>query len=199
MMNGLAVDYAIRRAKQTTTLKVGIHLVLTWGKPVSHSVPGLVDRNGYFKYQNTFNEMDPPDPSEVEKEWRAQIEAFLKTGLTLHHIDSHHHIHGWEPLKATVYKLASEYNVPVRYVASLQSHPEILLTDKLWLGFYGNGIYEDVFENLRKLDAQSVEVMTHPAFVDNDLRSVSSYVEKRQEELNILCQLQAPDEVQLTE
>src|SRR5699024_10472923 len=109
MMNGLAVDYAIRRAKQTTTLKVGIHLVLTCGKPV------------------------------------------------------------------------------------------MLLIDKLLLGFYGNGIYEDVFENLRKLDAQSVEVMTHPAFVDNDLRSVSSYVEKRQEELNIFCQLQAPDEVQLTE
>src|SRR5699024_12063682 len=78
MMNGLAVDYAIRRAKQTTTSKVGIHLVLAWGKPVSHSVPGLVDRNGYFKYQNTFTELDPPHPSDVEKECRAQIEAFLK-------------------------------------------------------------------------------------------------------------------------
>src|SRR5699024_12359510 len=65
MMNGLAVDYAIRRAKKTTTLKVGIHLVLTRGKMDNHFVQGLVDRNGYFKYLNTFNEMDALDSTKI--------------------------------------------------------------------------------------------------------------------------------------
>ncbi|GGJ94184.1 carbohydrate deacetylase [Lentibacillus kapialis] len=199
MMNGRAVDYAVQQAKKLPNLNVGVHLVLTWGKPISNSVSGLLDRDGYFKYTNTFREMEPPDPDDVEKEWRAQIEAFLQKGLPLHHIDSHHHIHGWEPLNETVRKLATEYGVPVRRVDSLQSHPGILLTDKLWLDFYGDGVGENVFDELKKIDAPSVEVMTHPAFVDKELKAVSSYAEKRQEELNILCRLKVPDWVELAD
>lgn len=196
MMNGHAVDYAVQLAKQTPTLNVGIHLVLTWGKPISSDVPGLLGNDGDFKYKNTFAEMEPPDPAEVEKEWRAQMEAFLKTGLHLHHIDSHHHVHGWEPLKETVVNLATEYGVPVRYVDSLQSHPELLLTETLWLGFYGDGVHENVYNDLKEINAQSVEVMVHPAFVDEELAVVSSYIEKRREELDILCGLEVPEWVE---
>lgn len=35
----------------------------------------------------------------------------------------------------------------------------------------------------------TVEVMVHPAFVDEDLRGVSSYLEEGEEELRILCGL----------
>lgn len=193
MMNGHAVDYAVQQAQHTPTLQTGIHLVLTWGKPISSFVPKLLGNDGCFKYKNTFADMELPDPTDVEKEWRAQIEAFLATGMSLHHIDSHHHVHGWEPLKETVYKLSNEYGVPVRYVDSLQSHPELLLTEKLWLGFYGDGVHEDIFDDLRNINTKSVEVMTHPAFVDKELAAVSSYCEKRQEELEILCRLRIPE------
>ncbi|WP_077328644.1 chitin disaccharide deacetylase [Virgibacillus siamensis] len=196
MMNGNAVNYAVQQAKKTPTLKTGIHLVLTWGKPISASVPGLIANDGNFKYNNTFADMEPPNPPEVEKEWRAQIEAFLKTGLTLHHIDSHHHVHGWLPLKETIRKLATEYGVPVRYTDTLQDDPDLLLTEKLWLEFYGAGVNDQIFEDLKYLEAKSVEVMTHPAFLDEELMSVSSYHQKRKEELDILCSLNIPDWVE---
>lgn len=192
MMNGLDVDYAVAKAKDNPALNVGIHLVLTWGKPLNNEVVDLIDEDGMFAYKNTYMEMEPPDLNQVEKEWRAQIEAFLDTGLPLHHIDSHHHIHGWETLRDVIVKLAKECGVPVRYVESLKDYPEILLTDALWLNFYGEGVSENVFNELHQLDVGSVEVMTHPAYIDDDLRRVSSYLEKREMEREILCGLVVP-------
>lgn len=193
MMNGKATDYAVAQAKAHPLLKVGIHLVLTWGRPISKNVPELVDTGGCFKYKNSYREFEAPDVHEVKKEWRAQIEAFLATGLPLHHIDSHHHIHGWEPLKKIVVLLAREYNVPVRYVESLKDETDLLLTEKLWLEFYSDGVDGGIFEKLHKVGADTIEVMTHPAIVDDDLRESSSYLEKREEELRILCEVALPD------
>lgn len=193
MMNGKAVDYAVDQAKQVPSLKVGIHLVLTWGKPLTEHVPDLIKPDGTFKLNHSFQNMDVPNLAEVENEWESQIQAFLKTGLSLHHIDSHHHVHGWEPLKEIVVKLAKKYSVPVRYVDSLKEYPEILLTEALWLNFYHDGVDDQIFEKLKNLKASSVEVMTHPAIIDDELMKISSYVEKRAEELNILCSLKVPD------
>lgn len=197
IMNGHACDYAITQAKENPTLQVGIHLVLTWGIPLNKHVPNLVNDQGAFKYTNRFEEMDPPPIDQVEKEWQTQIEAFLATGLPLHHIDSHHHIHGWLPLKEVVMRLAKKYDVPVRYVDSLKDYPEYLLTETLWTQFYADGVTDGIFSELRRLDVRSVEVMTHPAFVDQDLREISSYTKQRETELKILCHVDIPDWVDL--
>ncbi|WP_017548335.1 chitin disaccharide deacetylase [Salinicoccus carnicancri] len=193
MMNGQAVDYAIEQAKNTPTLHVGVHLVLTAGKPLSTNVESLVNEDGTFYYTSAFNNMEAPNLQEAEREWRAQIDAFVNTGLSLHHLDSHHHIHGWEPLKDIVLTLADEYQVPVRYVPSLQDHRELLLTDSLWTGFYGEGIYSDLFQNIKLPQAASVEIMTHPGFADEKLETVSSYVEQREKELHLLCNMEVPE------
>src|SRR5699024_7177385 len=160
--------------KKCPTLNVGIHLVLTWGKPLRNDLPSLVNDSGYFKFTSTLDEV--PNAKDVKREWKAQIEAFIKTGLRLNHIDSHHHVHGWEPLK---------------------NYPEHLLTETLWTGFYADGVHNEIFHDLEILDARTVEVMTHPAYIDHELSQVSSYVEKRREELNILTSLQVPEWVEL--
>lgn len=190
MMNGLAVPHAIEQAKQHPDLHVGIHLVLTWGRPLHPQVYELVGEDGTFKYTSIMNM--PVDSEAVKREWTAQIEAFLETGLPLHHIDSHHHVHGWEPLRDVVVYLAKTYNVPVRFMPSLKQYPEILLTDMLWDGFYADGVNRDIFSQLKQTQANRVEVMTHPAYVDDALRQVSSYVEKRAEELQILTSIPVP-------
>ncbi|WP_284138981.1 MULTISPECIES: chitin disaccharide deacetylase [unclassified Virgibacillus] len=196
MMNGRAVDYAVEQAKQNPALQVGIHLVLSSGRPLSDNVPDLVDTDGFFRFKNTFSSMEPPNIQQVEIEWRTQIEAFIKTGLPLHHIDSHHHIHGWEPLKEVVIRLAEDYNVPVRYVDSLKERPDLLLTEALFLEFYGESISTDIFTELKKLPVNTVEVMTHPAYVDTDLEQLSSYRKLREKELEILCSIEYPDWVE---
>ncbi len=131
----------------------------------------------------------------VLTEWTAQIEAFLATGLPLHHIDSHHHIHGWNPLQEVVLELARRYGVPVRFAPTLAAHTDYLLTDTLYTGFYGEGIYLDLWQELRSLDSDSVEIMVHPAYVDADLQDVSSYTTQREEELALLTRLTLPDDM----
>lgn len=193
MMNGWAVEEAVLAAKKTPSLKVGIHLVLTWGKPLSKQVPDLINEDGVFKFRNTYAQSEAPNLKQVELEWKTQIEAFLHTGLELHHIDSHHHVHGWEPLKEVVIQLANEYDVPVRYVESLSDNQEILLSNDLYMDFYGDGVSEDIFEKLKGSKSDSVEVMCHPGYVDKDLRTVSSYCDLREKELEILCSIKRPD------
>ncbi len=199
MMNGSAVRYAVEQARVHPNLHVGIHLVLSYGSPLSTDVPSLVTEKGSFRFTNAYREMEPPTVEDVEKEWRAQLDAFLATGLPLHHIDSHHHVHGWEILSDLVVRLANEYQVPVRFTESLRSYPEILLTDTLWLDFYEDGVSMDLFDHMSTLKCETVEVMTHPAIVDPELRASSSYLEKREEELAILCSLQVPTWVELME
>lgn len=196
MMNGEAVEYAINQAKQHPSLDVGVHLVLTTGRPILTTGLQLVQEDGFFKFSKTsFNEMI--NIEQVEREWRAQINLFLESGLSLHHIDSHHHVHGWPVFKNVMIRLGEEYQVPIRAVDSLKDFPDLLLTETLYDGFYEEGIYDDVFTALKQLQFKSVEVMTHPAKVDYILQKASSYVTKRQEELDLLCNLKIPDWIKL--
>ncbi|WP_152655740.1 chitin disaccharide deacetylase [Oceanobacillus sp. CFH 90083] len=196
MMNGLATSYAVEKALENPKLKVGIHLVLTWGKPLLSSAPHLVKSDGTFKFTSNFRNMEAPNISEVESEWRAQLEAYLATGLPLDHIDSHHHVHGWSPLKNLVIKLAKEYHVPVRYTDSLADHPEICWTDTLWTDFYKEGVTDNLFDVIQKQNVQSIEVMTHPGRVDEALRKISSYTDDREKEIEILSRIEIPDWVE---
>src|SRR5699024_4379414 len=122
---------------------------------------------------------------------------FIKTGLRLNHIDSHHHVHEWEPLKEVIIELAEEYRMPARYVDYLKNYPEHLLTETLWTGFYADGVHNEFFHDLEILDARAIEFMTHPAYIDHEVSQVSSYMEKRKVELDILTSLQVPKWVEL--
>ncbi|MFB1049933.1 chitin disaccharide deacetylase [Paraliobacillus sp. JSM ZJ581] len=192
MMNGKAVNYAIEQAKKTPSLKVGIHLVLTYGKPVLDQVPAIVDEEGKFKFKNSTTDIDAIELEQIEKEWRAQLDAFLATGLKLNHIDSHHHVHGLPQLKEIVIKLATDYQVPVRYADSIKEEKHLLYTEQLWVDFYKEGVTEKIFDQLKDLDVDSIEIMTHPAIVDAELKEISSYLLDRERELDILCNLDVP-------
>lgn len=193
MMNGLDIDYAVQCAKENPLLKTGIHLVLTWGYPVlQKGIPSLINSEKTFRLNNNYENLAIPNTEEVYKEWKAQIEAFLATGLSLHHIDSHHHIHGWEPLAEVSLALAKEYNVPLRYQDSLAGNDDFLLTDSLYTGFYGDYLNKDFFNEIKSEDIESVEIMTHPAYIDNTLKNNSSYLEQREKELEILTSVSRP-------
>ncbi|SEO21028.1 hypothetical protein SAMN04488134_1056 [Amphibacillus marinus] len=197
MMNGQAVNYAIALAKENPTLAVGIHLVLTHGKPIAQDVPNLVNQSGHFKFAKSAISINEYELSDIETEFRAQIEQFLATGLKLDHIDSHHHVHGWPQLKTLMIKLAKDYQVPVRYVPSLKDQTDILFTDNIWLKFYKDELELDLFSQLKRIKAESVEVMVHPGIVDQALIDISSYTHDREKELAMLCTMEIPDWVNL--
>lgn len=99
MIAGDAAQDAIKRAKKMPNLNVGLHLVVIEGKSISpHSeIPLLVDQNNEFPSQQVrmginyfFNKHVQ---KQLEKEIRAQLQAFTNTGLKLDHVDVHKHMH----------------------------------------------------------------------------------------------------------
>src|SRR5512132_365248 len=80
---------------ETPNLGLGVHLVLTMGKPLSapELVPSIVDENGnHLKYNPFFANIPNLNMDEVKAEWRLQIERFIKAaGRKPTHLDSHHH------------------------------------------------------------------------------------------------------------
>jgi len=193
MMNASATKHAVCLAKDTPSLKVGVHLVLTWGKPLLSDVPSLVDESGYFKKQSeVYSNPNSIDLHDLEREWTAQIEKFLDADITPSHFDSHHHVHGIKEFYPVVKKLAEKYGIPVRkagdHFTDVQTLTDVFLGD-----FYGEGVVEDYFDNLlgRVEEGKSIEVMTHPAYIDDILMNGSSYNKDRLKEVKILMESKA--------
>ncbi|WP_077615783.1 chitin disaccharide deacetylase [Caenibacillus caldisaponilyticus] len=191
MCNSPHFAHAVKIAKQYPKLGVGVHLVLTWGKPLSPGVSSLVDESGYFyKQQEIFDHARPED---IEREWTAQIERFISEGLEPTHLDSHHNVHGHELALPVAIKLAKKYGIPLRRAHNGPSVDEaygsVLRTDLHLRDFYGDGVSYDTLEKLLEQVAereQYVEINCHPAFIDNELKRQSSYVETRLKEHEIV-------------
>ena len=121
MMNiPTTADDVLVALKETPDLKLGVHLVLTMGKPLSarEAVSSVVDENGnFFKYQPFIDNIPNLDMDEVKAEWRLQIERFIQTaGRKPTHLDSHHHSSFFSAkLFRTMLELAKEYDCAIRY------------------------------------------------------------------------------------
>ena len=98
MVGGAAARDAVLRARRLPTLSVGLHLVVTRGRPVLKpaEIPALVDREGRlpeslaragFRYF-----LLPAARRQLRMEVRAQFAAFRETGLPLDHVSVHNHM-----------------------------------------------------------------------------------------------------------
>lgn len=192
MINMCKAEEAINLAKENGIDSIGIHLTLTCGKPILtiEEVPSLVDENGNF-YNRRASLFPVMKLEEVEKELRAQIEKALEIGIKLTHIDSHHHIHMYDGIREIVANLAKEYNLPLR-LANKESwayYEElgIKTTDHFTWDFYGDGATLSNFkEIINSFEKGTMEIMCHPAYVDDELKQISSYNDYRSNELSIL-------------
>jgi len=198
MMNAAGTEHALEIAKATPSLKVGVHLVLTLGKPLT-SASSLIGDDGFFKKQKeVYEHPEEISHEDLEREWTAQIERFLAADLKPSHFDSHHHVHGIKEFYPVIKRLSEKYDVPVRiagpHFTDIKTVTDILIAD-----FYGEGVTEDYFEKLqdRVADGKTVEVMTHPAYLDSRLKNGSSYYEERQEETRILSEVTLPENMEL--
>lgn len=108
---------AVERAKQTPSLKVGLHLTLVEGRPVSdpRQIPDLVDSSGLF-YTHLSRAgfrffFHPGIRNQLETEIRAQFEAFSKTGLVLDHVNAHNHMHLHPTILRLMLKVGKDYGL----------------------------------------------------------------------------------------
>ena len=198
MVQGQYVAHAIGLAREHKELGVGVHLILDYGKPVSSpgEVPSLVDGAGAFQRPAFEGPLHLSLP-EVEQEWRSQIQWVINKGIEPTHLDSHHHFHLHPQLFPVTCRLAREFDLPIRslphgwpdegkYTAlAALRHPDVSLVD-----FYSTGVSQEFFTGLFHtppgLADKSVEVMCHPAYLDDFLLAASSYNLPRVRELQIL-------------
>jgi hopanoid biosynthesis associated protein HpnK len=117
MVGAPAAAGAVKRALRLPSLRVGLHLVLVDGRPVSSPtrVPDLVDRAGNF-HNGMFAAsvrifLDPRVRRQVAAEIAAQFDAFAATGLRLDHVDCHRHWHLHPTVAGLVLEAGRRYGV----------------------------------------------------------------------------------------
>lgn len=108
---------AVERARQRSTLRVGLHLTLVEGRCVSppDRIPDLVDAGGSFSthlVRAGFNYFfNPRIRKQLETEIRAQFEAFYKTGLAMDHVNAHNHMHLHPTILKLILKVGRDYGL----------------------------------------------------------------------------------------
>ena len=201
-----ANDVAIA-LKETPNLGMGVHLVLTMGRPVlaSETVSSIVDENGdFFKYTPLIEHLTSLNMDEVKKEWRAQIEAFIKaSGRRPTHIDSHHHSSYFSPnLFRGMLELAKEFDCAIRFpftevsseIEETAKHVPDLIQEfnprrptVFFVNFYDEtATKEDLLNIISNVGEGTSEIMCHPGFVDDAFAKESVYNFQREGELKTL-------------
>jgi len=116
--NGEAFDHAVKLARSTPTLDLGVHLTLIEEKPVvgPEVIPTLVNSDGRFhQHALEFAQrylMGRFDLNEVRLELEAQVEKVLAAGLSPTHLDGHQHLHVLPGLLRITVEIGRKYGIP---------------------------------------------------------------------------------------
>ena len=204
-----AADIAVA-LKETPMLGMGVHLVLTMGKPIltreAVRAASTTDENGnFFKYTPFIEHLSTINMDDVKAEWRSQIEAFIKaSGRKPTHLDSHHHSSYFSPeLFHAMLEFAKEYDCAIRLPFTNDVSSELEETNKIVpelikqfdprkpdafvVNFYDEGATQATLLNIiNNLSNGTSEIMCHPGYVDDAFASESVYNRQRERELKIL-------------
>ena len=180
--NGEAFDYAINLVKTTPYRdRVGLHINLTEGRPLTNSIktnPKFCDENGTF--HGSFNRhahLSSRDKNDVYKEIKAQFLLVKNSGLFIHHIDSHHHIHNSFRLLPIIIKIMKEEKIDKIRVA--RNIGNISLLKRIFKKFLNFSLrkfkYTDLMGSIcdyrifskKSQSSKTLEIMIHPDFGNN--------------------------------
>lgn len=199
MTNGPGAESGAAVARELPSLGVGVHLVLTYARPLSDpaTVPSLVEPDGSF----------PSSPSrivgrgrvradEVLREYRAQYErAGELMGREPTHLDTHHWVQGDPVIFEAFLELAQEIGAAARHLDG--SERERLRA----AGVRTPDRYTREFQRPRPIDVAALlglleriaaegdgttELTCHPGEPDPELERTSAYARERPVELATL-------------
>jgi chitin disaccharide deacetylase len=216
MAGGLDFDRAVVLSGKRPGLGVGVHLTLTWGKPLSapSSIPSLMGADGRLASLGEILKRflrGRLDRGEVTREWEAQMKRVTRSGISPTHIDSHHHLHLLPGLLPLAAQCAYNYHVPwLRRPAEavwqgIYSHsalvkrvifrvlalrPWPLPTSDAFRGLTIQGRRDYAARLTRAicgLPHGTTEFMVHPGKPDSLLEKEDTFVWEREIELKGLC------------
>ncbi|MCG3125760.1 MAG: Chitooligosaccharide deacetylase [Phycisphaerae bacterium] len=135
--NGFAYRHAIETVlPECAGLGVGVHLCLNEADPVAPPArvarllgPARRLRPGFAWLLSAAR--DARGISQIETEFRAQIERVLSDGVRIDHLNSHQHVHMIPRIFRLTCRLAAEYGVPVVRIARELPHSHSGLRGRL--------------------------------------------------------------------
>jgi len=188
MVNMPYYENAVILAKEKNIFdKIGLHLNLTEGKPLTDAVKkftNICDPDGSFNQVFHANSksrlfLNKENSRALEIEIRAQIEKYISQGFTLMHLDSHQHVHTNYSVYRILKPLIQEYkikslrisrNIPVKIRLDKRFY-KILFNAKIRRAAYTTDFFTDVTafsEFAMQIPKNaSVEIMLHPIFRKN--------------------------------
>lgn len=190
------VDHALEISKEAPDLKIGLHLNITLGRPITHC-PSLVKADNHFYKPSELPNQDAFIEEEIYQEFKAQYELFLKKlGKKPTHFDSHLYAHQRYPkAKSAVTRLAKEVNLPVRGL-TINGFKKVKFFD-FFKANNTNNLFEIIESKLEELLSHEIaELMVHPAYIDEFLQHKSSYNYPRVLELEVLTDKRIKEMIQ---
>jgi predicted glycoside hydrolase/deacetylase ChbG (UPF0249 family) len=195
--NAPDTDGAAKAAHANASLDVGVHLVTTYGQPLTPvaQVPSLVEPSGRFPRLADLLRTGTPVAGEALIEYRAQYRRVRDLiGREPTHIDTHHWVHDMPALEDAVLALAKETGAAARTHDGRQRarfrEAGVRTPDGFVREFQHQGAIhlESLLEILERIAEQGgvVELMCHPAEPDEPLLKGSSYAAERGVELDTL-------------
>jgi predicted glycoside hydrolase/deacetylase ChbG (UPF0249 family) len=196
MTNAPHTDGAAKLARATPSLDVGVHLVVSYGRPLADvtRVRSLVDAEGRFFRPKELLSRDI-DREQALTEYRAQYEkARDLLGRDPTHLDTHHWVHDHPALEWAIGELARETGATARIHSDEQRDRlrgrGVRTPDRFARDFQGEGKVGvqqllDLLERLARRE-DITELMCHPGEADLDMVKKSSYARERPTELSTL-------------
>jgi chitin disaccharide deacetylase len=200
--------HALAWLQEAPDVAFGVHLTsiseqptYRWGPITCRTeLPSLVDKRGHFYPESRIDEfLDQVDVTELEREYRAQIEHVLGVGLRPTHLDSHCAIHTRrEGIFEMTLGLARQYGVPLRayyrpYIDKMRrrGYPanDHELMDSYDLDTVGKAAR--YVRMLRALPVGLSEWALHPGIGNAELRAVEPSWRVRQSDLDFVVSQEA--------
>ena len=155
-------------------LGLGLHVNLTFGTPLTRG-RSLVGGDGRF-VRDARRAAAAAEARDVRREVEAQIERFERlVGRAPTHLDTHHHVGLYPPVRDVVLDVARALGVAVRSqdaAARERARSAGLRTPDHFFGEAGPGAYwspAQTLASLRALPPGVSEFMAHPGLFDDDL------------------------------
>jgi chitin disaccharide deacetylase len=196
MTNAPHTDAAAKLARVTPSLDVGVHLVLTFDRPLADlaRLRTLVDADGKFFRPKELMSRDI-DREEALIEYRAQYEKARELlGRDPTHLDSHHWVHDHPALEWALGELARATGAAARIHSDEQRDrlrargvrtPDHFAREFQYEGKVGVGPLLALLERLAK-GSGVTELMCHPGEADLAMVKTSGYARERATELATL-------------
>ena len=201
MANAPGAGHGAALARETPTLDVGVHLVLTFARPLTDPsrLRSLVRPDGSFGRPSELLARDL-DRDEALVEYRAQYSRAREIlGREPTHVDTHHWVHDHPALSWALCELARETGAAARTHDTKQRDAYrargVRTPDRFIRAFHGEEHIDvdSLVSIVARVQDGVSELMCHPGEADPELLAGSGYARERERELATLTDVRVRD------